>query len=78
MQAYWDVFFLWIILKRTSTEAHVYMRRHQGKKVKHFDISNSFFKTNFHTAPFPIRSMGRMLEFTVKNFNKFSGLAQFF
>ena len=40
MQAYWGVFFLRIILKRTSTEAHVYMRRHQGAKVKHFDISN--------------------------------------
>ena len=33
-------FFLRIILKRTSTEAHVYMRRHQGAKVTHFDVSN--------------------------------------
>ena len=27
-------------MKRTSTEAHVYMRRHQGAKVEHFDVSN--------------------------------------
>ena len=40
MQGYCDVLFLRIILKRTSTEAHVYMRRHQGAKVKHFDFSN--------------------------------------
>ena len=33
-------FFLRIILKRTSTEAHVYMRRHQDARVKHFDVSN--------------------------------------
>ena len=35
-------FFLRIILKRTSTEAHVYMRR-QGAKVKHFDVSNVIY-----------------------------------
>ena len=40
MQGYFDVFFLRIILKRTSTEAHVYMRRHQGAKFEHFDVSN--------------------------------------
>ena len=27
-------------MKRTLTEAHVYMPRHQGAKVKHFDVSN--------------------------------------
>ena len=58
MQDYCDVFFLRIILKRTPTEAHVYMRRHQGSKVKHFDVSNMIY-TNFHTAPFPIHSMGK-------------------
>ena len=31
-------FFLRIIVKRMSTEAHVYMRRHQDAKVKHFDV----------------------------------------
>ena len=36
-------FFLRIILKQTSTEAHVYMRRHQGAKVKHFDVSNVIY-----------------------------------
>ena len=38
MQGYYNVF-LRIFLKRMSTEAHVYMRRHQGPKVKHFDFS---------------------------------------
>ena len=37
------MFFLRIILKRTSTEAHVYMPRHQGAKVKHFDVSNVIY-----------------------------------
>ena len=50
MQAYCDVFFLWIILKRTSTEAHVYMRRHQGAKVKHFDVSNVIYHKFSHGA----------------------------
>ena len=35
--------FLRILLKRTSTEAHVYMRRHQDAKVKHFDVSNVMY-----------------------------------
>ena len=43
MQGYCDVFFPRIILRRTSTEAHVYMRRHQGAKVKHFDASNVIY-----------------------------------
>ena len=34
---------LWIILKRTSKEAHVCMRRHQGAKVEHFDFSNVIY-----------------------------------
>ena len=42
MQGY-ATFFLRIILKRTSTEAHVYMRRHQGPKVEHFDVSNVIY-----------------------------------
>ena len=36
-------FILRIILKRTSTEVHVYMRRHQGAKVEHFDVSNVIY-----------------------------------
>ena len=33
-------FFLRIIWKRTSTEAHVYMLRHQSAKCKRFDVSD--------------------------------------
>ena len=44
------MFFLRIILKRTSTEAHVYMRRHQGAKVKHFDISILIYHKFSHGA----------------------------
>ena len=36
-------FLLQIILKQTSTEAHVYMQRHQDVKVKHFDVSNLIY-----------------------------------
>ena len=43
-------FFLWIILKRKSTEAHVYMRRHQDAKVKHFDVSNVIYHKFSHGA----------------------------
>ena len=37
-----------MILKRTSTEAHVYMRRHQGAKVEHFDVSNVIYHKFSH------------------------------
>ena len=43
-------FFLRIILKRTSTEAHVYMQRHQGPKIKHFDISKMIYHKFSHGA----------------------------
>ena len=47
----WQCFFLLIILKRTSTEAHVYMRRHQTVKVKHFfDVSNVIYHKFSHGA----------------------------
>ena len=39
-----------IILKRMSTEAHVYMRRHQGAKVKHCDVSNVIYHKFSHGA----------------------------
>ena len=42
--------FLRIILKRTWTEAHVYMRRHQGSKVKHFDVFNVIYRKFSHCA----------------------------
>ena len=37
-----------IILKRTSTEAHVYMWHHQEVKVKHFDVSNVIYHKFSH------------------------------
>ena len=43
-------FFLRIILKQTSTEAHVYMQRHQSAKVKHFDVSNVIYHKFSHGA----------------------------
>ena len=44
------MFFLQIISKQMSTEAHVYMRRHQGAKVKHFDVSNVIYHKFTHSA----------------------------
>ena len=35
---------------RTSTEAHVYMRRHQGAKVERFDVSNVTYHKFSHGA----------------------------
>ena len=35
---------------RMSTEAHVYMRHHQGAKVKHFDVSNAIYHKFSHGA----------------------------
>ena len=43
-------FFRRTILKRTSTEARVYMRRHQDAKVKHFDVSNVIYHKFSHGA----------------------------
>ena len=49
MQGYCDIF-LWTNLKQTSTEARVYMRRHQGAKVEHFDVSNVIYHKFSHGA----------------------------
>ena len=49
MQGYCDVF-LRIVLKRTSTEAHVYMQRHQGANFEHFDVSNESYHKFSHGA----------------------------
>ena len=50
MQGYCDIF-LRIILKRTSTEARVYMRRHQGAKANTLtlarDLSQIFTRRRF-------------------------------
>ena len=49
MQRNCDIF-LWTSLKRTLTEAYVYMRRHQGAKVEHFDVSNAIYNKFSHGA----------------------------
>ena len=49
IQGYCDIF-LWTILKRPSTQANVYMRRHQGAKVEHFDVSNVIYHEFSHGA----------------------------
>ena len=49
MQGYHNVF-LKIILKRMSTEAHVYIRRHQGAKFENFDFSNVIYHKFSHGA----------------------------
>ena len=43
-------FFVRIILMRTLTETHVYMQRHQGAKVEHFDVSNVIYHKFSHGA----------------------------
>ena len=37
-------------MKRTLTEAHVYMRHHQNVRVKHFDVSNVIYHKFSHDA----------------------------
>ena len=37
-------------MERMSTEAQVYMRRHQGAKVKHIDVSNVIYHKFSHGA----------------------------
>ena len=37
-------------MKRTLIEAHVCMRRHQGAKVVHFDVSNVIYHKFSHGA----------------------------
>ena len=49
IQGHWDIF-LRIILKQTLTEAPVYMRRHQGAKVEHVDVSNLIYHKFSHGA----------------------------
>ena len=62
-------FFLWIILKRTSTEAYVYMRRHRRAKVEHFDVSNVIYHKCSHGAVFYTlkgENVNVMLELTIE------------
>ena len=44
------MFFLRIISQQTSTEAHIYMLRHQYAKVKHSDASNVIYHKFSHGA----------------------------
>ena len=62
-------FLLRIILKRTSTEAHVYMRRHQDAKVKHFDVSNVIYHKFSHdkvSYTLSMENVNVMLELVIK------------
>ena len=62
--------FLSIILKQTSTEAHVYMGRHQGGKVKHFNVSNMIYLKFSHGAVSYMlngENVNVMLEFEIRN-----------
>ena len=55
---------------RTSTQAHVYMRRHQGAKVKHFDVSNVIYHKFSHgTVSYALNgeNVNVMLEFLFIN-----------
>ena len=60
-----------IILKRTSTEAHVYMRRHQGANYKHFDVSDVVYHKFSHvTASYTLseENINAMLECGITEF----------
>ena len=53
-----------------STEAHVYIRRHQGAKVKHFDVSNVIYHKFSHGAvsyTLNVENVNVMLEYIIKN-----------
>ena len=56
-------------MKRTSSEAHVYMRRHQGAKVEYFDVSDVIYH-KFSHGPVSYTLNGEnvnvMLEFPLK------------
>ena len=70
MQGYCDVFFVRIILKRTSTEAHVYKLRHQGAKCKHFDVSDVIYHKFLHgAASYTLNGENAnvMLEYTIRH-----------
>ena len=67
MQGYCGIFS--ITLKRMSTEVHVYMRRHQGAKVEHFDVSNVIYHKFSHgTVSYMLNgeSVNVMLELAIR------------
>ena len=48
-------------MKRTSTETRAYMRRHQGAKVEHFDVSNVIYHKFFTRRHFLHAQRGKRL-----------------
>ena len=64
MQGYCDVYES-TILKRTSPELNVYMRRHQGAKCARRAFVTCFI-TTFHTAPLSTRSMEKKVNVMLK------------
>ena len=63
-------FFSLDYLKWTSTEAHVYMRRHRDAKVKHFDVSNVIYHKFSHgTVSYTPngKNVNVMLELTISS-----------
>ena len=48
MQGYCDVFFFTDYFEAGRRQKHVYMRRHQGAKVKHFDVSKVIYHKFLH------------------------------
>ena len=68
--------FLRIILKRTSTEAHIYIRRHQGAKFEHFNVSNVIYHEFSHGAvsyTFDGENVNVMLEFEINTNTRTKG-----
>ena len=63
-------FFLRIIWKRMSTEAHVYLRCYQDAKVKHFDVSNLIYhKFSYCAASYTLN--GKTVNVTLELRNNF-------
>ena len=53
----------------TLTETHVYMQRHQGAEVEHFDVSNVIYHKFSHGAvsyTLNAENVNVMLEFIIK------------
>ena len=58
-------------MKRTSAEAHVIMRRHQGAKVEHFDVGNVIYHKFSHggvSCTLNGENVNVMLEFSFASF----------
>ena len=63
-------FLLRILLKRTSAEARVYMRRHQDAKLKYFYVSNVIYhKFSYGAVSYTLNreNVNVMLEFVINH-----------